>query len=156
MRRPARRALNLVVVVAALVLIASAVGQWIPGDKNEDAARSPGRVTVDVRNAGGVEGVARAATDHLRTAGFDVVHVGNAAAFGQDSSVVIDRVGNLLVASEVAAVLGIARVASEPDAQLFVDVTVRLGTDWRAPELEGGTSGDRGFLAWLRGLVRTR
>ncbi len=160
-RRPAKNGLaknGLAIVVAAVAvaLVVSAVGQWIPDDRNEDVARSPGRVTVDVRNAGGIEGMARSATDRLRNAGFDVVHVGNAAAFDQDSSLVIDRVGDLRTASEVAEVLGIRRVASEPNPKLFVDVTVRLGADWRAPPPGAGESGDGGFLGWLRGLVRAR
>ncbi len=144
---------------AAVALVASALVQWIPGGKTEGPAPSPGRVTVDVRNAGGVEGMGRAATDRLRTAGFDVVDFGNASAFDQDSSVVIDRVGNLRTASAVANVLGIGRVASEPNPKLFVDVTVRLGADWRAPEpepVEEPESDPGGLLNWLRGLVSAR
>lgn len=148
----------MVVAAAAVALVVSAVGQWIPGDRSGGAVRSPGRVTVDVLNAGGIEGMARNATDRLRTAGFDVVHVGNAAAFDQDSSVVVDRVGNLETASEIAEVLGIRRVTSEPNPKLFVDATVRLGADWRAPppSAEPAPPGDGGLLGWLRGLVRAR
>ena len=155
MRVPIKKTLLALVGGVAVGLVASALGQWIPGGKSGEPAPSPGRVTVDVRNAGGVEGMGRAATDRLRTAGFDVVAFGNASAFDQDSSVVIDRVGNMRTASEVAAVLGIRRVSSKPNPKLFVDVTVRLGADWRAPEpADEPDSG--GVLSWLRGLVRAK
>ena len=49
-----------------------------------------GRVTVEVLNAGGVSGMARAATVALRSAGFDVVSFGNASSFDQVESVVVD------------------------------------------------------------------
>lgn len=118
---------------------------------------------MDVRNAGGVDGMARAATDYLRGAGFDVVGLGNARSFDQETSVVIDRVGNRDAASWVADVLGIDSVASDPDPNLFVDVTVRLGAAWTIPnEPDPGTVMTeperiglmerlRGFLAGRRG-----
>ena len=49
-----------------------------------------------------------------------------------DSSVVIDRVGNLDIARAAAARFGITRVISEPDTTLLVEATVVVGVDWRA------------------------
>lgn len=92
------------------------------------------RVRVEVLNGGGREGMARAATDVLRDGGFDVVFFGNAPSFGQDSSVVLDRVGRLDMARSVADALGIRQVRSQPDTNLYLDVTVVLGEEWsRAP-----------------------
>ena len=71
-----------------------------------------------------------------------------------DSSVVIDRVGDLQAAAGVAEALGIARVASRPDSSLFVDVTVQLGSDWRVERAEPPAR--RSGLDWLRRLVGTR
>jgi len=88
------------------------------------------RVRVEVLNAGGVSGVARTATLRLRDVGFDVVQFGNARSFDRDSSVVIDRVGRSDLAQAVANVLGIGNVLTEPDPNLFVDVTVLLGRTW--------------------------
>ena len=128
----------LVATGAAGLLIVSALGQWVPG---EEMPRAPTmtapeeRITVDVRNAGGVAGMARRATSHLRDAGFDVVHTGNAEAFGQDSTVVIDRVGELERARAVAMALGVGRVVSDPNPGLYADVTVRLGPEWSPPSL---------------------
>ena len=98
------------------------------------------RIRVEVLNAGGVAGRARLATMTLRELGFDVVHFGNAASFGRDSSVVVDRVGRPDLSRAVANALGIRNVVSDPDANLFVDVTVLLGRSWsdRSPTGEGG------------------
>jgi len=132
-----RGLLLLSVTTGMVLLFASSLGQWIP----DHAALAGGpflipaepRITVEVRNAGGVDGMARTATAHLRSAGFDVVDVGNASSFDQQASVVIDRVGNEEAAADVAWALGIDSVGSEPDPNLFVDVTVRLGSDWTPP-----------------------
>jgi hypothetical protein len=94
-------------------------------------AASHPRVTVEVLNAAGVAGLAREVTRRLRDAGFDVVYFGNAHAFGQDSSLVLDRVGEPEAAQRVAEALGLARVVSRRDSTLMVDVTVVVGRDWR-------------------------
>jgi LmbE family N-acetylglucosaminyl deacetylase len=91
---------------------------------------------VEVLNAGGVSGQARAATQALRDIGFDVVSFGNAGTFDRDSTSVVDRVGRPELARAVAEVLGVDRVVSDPDPNLFVDVTVLLGRDWS--EGDGG------------------
>jgi pyruvate/2-oxoglutarate dehydrogenase complex dihydrolipoamide acyltransferase (E2) component len=90
------------------------------------------RVRVQVLNASGRPGLAREATRVLRDRGFDVVEFGNGKGFPPDSSVVLDRVGNLDRARQVADAAGIRRVMARPDANLIVDVTVVLGKDWQA------------------------
>lgn len=153
MRRFIKPLLLIPVTLGMLLLLASGVGQWIPDDPAppDEVIRSPGteRITVEVRNAGGVDGMARAATERLRSAGFDVVGIGNAARFDQEESVVIDRVGRPESAADVARALGIDRVESEPDPNLFVDVTVRLGSEWAAPQRPEPVR--KPVLDWLRG-----
>lgn len=142
--------------VAVIVLVGLALGQWIPEDRASRGAAlmAPGeeRVTIDVRNAGGVDGMAQMATGHLRAAGFDVVSLGNARTFGHDTTVVFDRVGDLEKAAAVAGVLGVTRVTSEPDSNLFVDVTVRLGSGWSAPVDTGRDPAWAGVVEWFRSL----
>lgn len=149
-----RTALLVVLGAGVVVLLGSALMQWIPGETASPAATPGDRVTVDVRNAGGVSGMARAATDHLRSAGFDVVSTGNADRMDSDSSIVIDRTGNLRVAAEVAEALGIGTVVTRPDSNLFVDVTVELGSEWQAARVE--EVGRRSLLDWLRDLGASR
>ena len=73
MRRFVKPALMVSVTAGMVLLLASALGQWIPDESTPvgEVMRSPGteRITVEVRNAGGVNGMARTATDHLRSAG---------------------------------------------------------------------------------------
>ncbi len=135
------------VMMAGGALIWSALSQWVlPPDVPQvvEPTADLGRVRVEVRNAGGRSGMARKATEHLRDLGFDVVFVGNADWFDQDSTVVVDRVGRLDKARAVAQVLDATAVASEPDSSLYLDVTVLLGSEWdAAPEpapqtVEGG------------------
>jgi len=129
------RALTLLVVLVGVgVLLGSSLSQW--GSPTAPAVVLPplpiflGRVRVEVLNGSGLSGVARDATSVLRDLGLDVVYYGNAETFSEDPSVVLDRVGRLEDARKVADALGIRSVLSEPDSNLFVDVTVRLGPEW--------------------------
>lgn len=131
------RALAVVLVVLVVgALIGSALAQRVEpptASSPDEAGVEPvdrSRVRVEVLNAGGVAGAARTATVQLREAGFDVVFFGNAREFGRDTSVVLDRVGALAPARDVADALGIRNLRSQPDSNLFLDVSVWLGTDW--------------------------
>jgi hypothetical protein len=123
-------------VAAAATVLAVGVGLSTGSSAEIDSTNDPsswvgGRVRVEVLNGGGVPGMARAATERLREAGFDVVAFGNASSFESDRpSAVIDRVGRTDVARAVAAALGIDNVKSEPDPNLFVEVTVVVGGAW--------------------------
>lgn len=99
-----------------------------PATEVPDAPPSAGR--VEVLNASGRSGMARAVTQRLRTAGFDVVFFGNAPASVGDSTIVLDRSGDDAVARTIAEHLGIARVATIRDTALFLEATVVLGRDW--------------------------
>ncbi|MGD8289407.1 MAG: LytR C-terminal domain-containing protein [Gemmatimonadota bacterium] len=121
--------------VAALVAAAAyatSTSDLDPAGPALNAAPPGQRVRVEVLNAGGVVGQARAATLQLRDLGFDVVHFGNADSFGQESTTVVDRVGRAELAHAVAGALGVETVVSDPDPNLFVDVTVLLGSEWSA------------------------
>ena len=142
------------VVLAAGIFIGSAVSQWNPLPQQEIVVRPPGnstavglgRVRVEVLNAGGREDMARLATDHLRDRGFDVVYFGNAETFGQDSTIVLDRVGRPRAAAAVGQALGTHWVESRPDASLYLDVTVLLGSGW-VPDVSG-EEGEAGGVPW--------
>ena len=89
--------------LAAVVLVAGAGTVFVSGLGPEEpergsaleAAAPSERITVQVLNAGGVDGLARKATAQLRDAGFDVVEYGDAASWDRDSTWVVDRVGRL-------------------------------------------------------------
>lgn len=135
-----QRALGLLILLVGVVglgaLLYRALGGADTGPLEREVITAPAeRVRVEVLNAGGVSGVARDATVHLRDAGFDVVHFGNARAFDREGSVVIDRVGRPDLAEAVAKALGIGNVLTEPDPNLFVDVSVMLGRTWQGLDL---------------------
>lgn len=90
------------------------------------------RIKVEVLNASGQRGLARRAMFALRDAGFDVVRFANDPE-RRDSTLVLARSGNEDWARLVARALGGARVESRPDSLRYLDVTVRLGADWRPP-----------------------
>jgi hypothetical protein len=128
-----------------LAVVALSIVWWLrTGSGPQSAAKREGagpvwssstRVRVEVLNGGGRAGAARVATTFLRDAGYDVVYFGNAASFDYDSTRVIDRVEQPEVAGAVAQALGIGNVLSEPDPNLFVDVSVVLGADWQVETL---------------------
>ena len=124
------------VVLLVGVLVGSALSQWggtpvVPLPESVRAHAAAGRVRVEVLNGGGYAGAAREATETLRDLGFDVVFFGNAGTFDRDSSVVLDRMGALDRARDVADALGIRSLLSEPDSNRYLDVTVVLGRDWQ-------------------------
>ncbi len=88
------------------------------------------RTIVEVLNASGRSGMARAATRMLRRAGVDVVYFGNASMDTLDSTVVLVRRGDPARAARVAELLGARRTATQADTGRRVDATVLLGRDF--------------------------
>lgn len=90
------------------------------------------RIVVEVLNGSGRRGLARAATRVLRQAGFDVVYFGNVSET-VGSTQALARRGDSAAAVRVARSLGATQVRVVTDTLLRVDVTVLLGSDYRAP-----------------------
>lgn len=88
------------------------------------------RTVVEVLNASGRSGMARAATRVLRRAGVDVVYFGNASLDSLDSTVVVVRRGDPARAAAVAELLGTVRTRSDLDTTRRVDATVLIGRDF--------------------------
>jgi hypothetical protein len=132
--------IRVLIIFTAVIGVGLFIGNACPSGERTTAEEAgpppaydlPDRVRVEVLNAGGVPGVAWEATVALRDRGFDVVSYGNAGTYSPDSSVVLDRVGDLATARLVGEALGILRVDSDPDSTLFLDITVRLGPEWAA------------------------
>lgn len=106
-----------------------------------DAVVIPGepgpRVEVEVLNASGKPGLAKAATRTLRRGGIDVVDFGNAAAAvgTLDSTQILVRRGPASAGERVRRVLAVGRVVMQPDTSRLLDVSVLLGADF-TPRLE--------------------
>lgn len=124
-------------LIGAATLLVSVVAVMArpQGDRVEGHAyavpASGGRVTVEVLNGTGRDGLARRVTRELRRQGFDVVTFGNAPP--ADSTAVLRRRGGPEAAGRVASALGAGVVREQPDTLRRVDVTVLLGADYAAP-----------------------
>lgn len=141
-----------IALLAALAIVIAFAGSAIFGLRRSDAQRqtepvssepasapvSTVRGRVEVLNGAGKPGLARLATEQLRAAGFDVVQFGNAGRT-TDTSVVLDRVGKLDLATDIAQALEIASVRTEIDSTRLVDATVILGKAWPAFQRNDGT-----------------
>ncbi len=93
---------------------------------------------MEVLNASGRPGLARAATRVLRHAGVDVLTFGNApdAGGGLDSTRIVVRRGGADVGARVRAALGAGRVAVALDSARLLDASVLLGRDFAPPRRE--------------------
>jgi len=93
------------------------------------------KITVQVLNACGVQGLANDVTKYLREHDFDVVDFGNyPGGFVLDKTLIFDRVSlNTENALRVAEVLNIDKkqVVSELDNSLQLSVTVMVGKDYK-------------------------
>jgi len=90
------------------------------------------RITVEVINATKVRGLAQRAARALRDQGFDVVSTGtNKEQF--DSTKVLARTGHRDWAERAAKAMGGGAVLMRPDSSRDVDLTVLIGSTWRAP-----------------------
>jgi hypothetical protein len=135
-RRTELSLLVLLVVVIGAFIVSFVLG-WKPGgavtpgpvERTAGSSIPLDSIHVEVLNASGREGLAKAATERLRGAGIDVVYFGNAART-RDATVVLDRVGRRVYARAVADALGIADVRTELDSTRFVEVSVILGRNW--------------------------
>lgn len=113
------------------------------------------RIRVEVLNGAGVDRLAVRATERLRQLDFDVVYYGNLGSFDRDSSVVIARLDELEPARRVADALGLRSVLHEPDRNLYLDVTVILGSDWAGGlEPRNVEPGAQGGPLWWRRVKR--
>lgn len=101
---------------------------------------------VEVLNGAGEPGIAETTAERLRSRGFDVVFYGNAENFDFAATRVIARSERLPAARRLADVLDVDSVRREPRPDLYLDVTVILGADWKqhVPSADGGASGSEG------------
>ena len=113
----------------AVPVRATALGRLVT---REVTAPPNTRIRVEIINATRTSGLARRVTRLLRDRGFDVVKY-TTSGTTQDSTVVLDRSGNPEWAKLVGQALGGTRVEARPDTSRYVDVTVVLGSTWRAP-----------------------
>lgn len=127
---------GLALIVRALAIASVACGDGAGGRAFPIPGERGGRVTVEVLNASGKPGVARAGALTLRRAGIDVVYFGNAAESAPlDSTRILVRRGSLDAGTRVRAALRVGQVTIELDSARLLDVTVLVGRDF-TPRLD--------------------
>ncbi|MCC6319443.1 MAG: LytR C-terminal domain-containing protein [Gemmatimonadaceae bacterium] len=137
-----RRALTRAIALGVIALALLGSGWWAwhawtrPMDASVDAVRrvvpEGTRIRVEVVNATTARGLARRATLYLRDLGFDVVRF-SGSDVRRDTTLVIDRVGRPEWARLASEAFGNAPVESRADTAGFVDLTILVGSSWRAP-----------------------
>ncbi len=141
-----RGRLVLAVSLVLLVMGGSAVAWWTRNgspdaptgpsavEPSDSTARPPldQRVRVRVVNVSGVNGLARRATLHLRAFGYDVVDFGSGNSGGASTRIVV-HTGHREWGERLQRALGVGALSTDTDSSRYVDLTVFLGRDWRAP-----------------------
>ncbi len=123
------------ILITAATAAAVAVGAWLAwrgatGERGRYPIPGEGeRITVEVLNATGVDGLARATTQQLRRAGIDVVYFGTASLDTLEQTYIAVRRGDTAAAVRIRAALGVGRIVVEPDSRLLLDASVFLGRD---------------------------
>ncbi|MFP4522762.1 MAG: LytR C-terminal domain-containing protein [Fibrobacterota bacterium] len=104
----------------------------LPGKNSNSSSRSgvPSVGEIEVLNGCGVDNLASSVTEHLRIAGFDVKHSGNAEDWNYELTVVASRVRDMRNAELVASAMGTERVIMLLNDNILYDVTVFVGRDY--------------------------
>jgi len=132
--------LSLNIIISVLLLVVAyfayaffAHDMFEPSPLSSKVRSESGKpIQLDVLNGCGVSGAASKVTSFLRHRGFDVVDIRNYKRFDLLETLVIDRVGNLATARQVAQTLGVKRenIIQEINPDYFVDVSVVIGKDY--------------------------
>ena len=132
--------ISLVVVIILATVLVYAFSQRVSAPRPDPKRlENPGNflgeiIQVEVMNGTHVSGLANQITDHLQRNGFDVVETGNYTSQTVEKTVIMDRIGNLDAAEQVALALGLApeRITEELKPEYFIDATVVVGADYKS------------------------
>ena len=115
--------------------VADLLTQWWGVDPSKVA-----QVTrVILYNGAGEPGIAGEAAQQLIHAGIRVVDTKNADNFNYQQTMVVVQHGSLSQGNDIAKVLGVGQVKSQPSDQTIADVIVIVGKDYKPPA--GGSTG---------------
>jgi hypothetical protein len=98
-------------------------------------ARAPvgSRIRVRVLNATGTRGLAKRVTFVLRDFGYDVVDFDSDRGPTRNQTVVLSHTGHTEWAQRLRRALGTGTIETRADSLRYVDFTVLIGSDWKAP-----------------------
>ena len=104
-----------------------------------DASKVAQVPRVILYNGAGIPGIAGEAAQQLIHAGLRVVDTKNADNFNYAQTVIVVQHGDIQQGKDIAKVLGVGQVKSQPSDQSISDVIVIVGKDYKPPA--GGTTG---------------
>ncbi|MFT5366226.1 MAG: hypothetical protein ACI8V2_001173 [Candidatus Latescibacterota bacterium] len=89
-------------------------------------------IRIEILNGCGKDGIATQLGTKLREQGFDVMTLGNADSYAFSETLVIDRVGKMHHAKQVADILGTQNLIQQitPDPFRIEEVTIIVGRDY--------------------------
>lgn len=125
--------IGVMIVLMCYLCYPFVLGNGPKNDEDRSATKTSKVIQLDVLNGCGVKGAAATFTHYLRTNGFDVVEMKNYKTFKIAQTLVIDRVGDLASARQVAASLGISdkHIIQQLNPDYFVNVSVVIGEDFQ-------------------------
>ena len=129
------------IVIAAIIGLAMLKGTTIPLKKRPAAKPQitetgeteniPWLGRIQVLNGCGTGGVAHLMAEFLRKNNFDVKNIGNAENWNYPETLVISRINDTTIASQVAASLNTSNMILIKNEEELYDVTVIVGPDYR-------------------------
>lgn len=97
-----------------------------------DQAFIPNTGQIQILNGCGLPGAAEAMRNRLSDLGFDVVEFGNAEEWTYAQSMVVARTENILIARDLAKILGIGEFVQLIDSSRMVEATLYVGEDFHS------------------------
>ena len=124
-------------VLAGLIAFAANAFWQSPPPPPRPAPQIAPDIRVEILNGCGTSGIAGQIGAKLRDFGVDVMTLGNAENFNFPETIVIDRMGKMEYARQVAALLGTPNVIQQktPDTYRLEEVTIIIGRDYEGLEI---------------------
>jgi len=95
-------------------------------------------IVVEIFNASGKTNLAGQMRNALIKSNFDVIKIGTYEPNSKyEKTIIIDRMGELSKAQQIADVIGAKEIITKIDASRGVDVTVIIGRDWQGLKIYG-------------------
>lgn len=91
------------------------------------------RIRVRVLNTTSTRGLAKRVTFSLRDFGYDVVDFDSDLKAARAGTVILSHTGHDAWAQRLRRALGTGSVQATSDSSRYVDFTVLVGSDWKAP-----------------------
>lgn len=135
-RNSIKASLSIIIILSLIATVFFAYPSFLRNHKvtDEEKAQIPQAriVQLDILNGCGVKGIGARFTDYLRSHGFDVVEMKNYKTFQIPQTLVVDRIGDLKLAQQVASALGVSQknIIQQINPDYFVDVSVIIGKNY--------------------------